>query len=305
MKKNKIGSSDLYVSELGLGCMSLEDKQIGKEIIAKAIYSGVNFLDTADLYQFGLNEELVGEAIKDCRHDIILATKVGNRWKADQSGWNWDPSKDYIKSAVKESLRRLQTDYIDLYQLHGGTIEDHIDETIEAFEELKQEGLIRYYGISSIRPNVIREYINKSNIVSVMMQYSIFDPRPEEQILDLLNKNEISVIARGPLAKGLLTEHYQDKMQKFAEQGYLDNTISDINHAINQLKHKFNNERTLNEVALQYCLHHPTVATVIPGASSLRQLEENLQAINGNALLDSDIHFIHSVLKKSTYTSHR
>lgn len=91
-----------------------------------------------------------------------------------------DPSKAYIKEAVKKSLTRLKTDYIDLYQLHGGTIEDNIDETIEAFEELKQEGVIRYYGISSIRPNVIKEYVKKSNIVSIMMQFSLFDRRPEE-----------------------------------------------------------------------------------------------------------------------------
>jgi aryl-alcohol dehydrogenase-like predicted oxidoreductase len=86
---------------------------------------------------------------------VIIATKVGNQWRADGSGWDWNPNKDYIISAVEQSLKRLQTDYIDLYQLHGGTMEDPIDETIEAFEQLQKQGKIRYYGISSIRPTVI------------------------------------------------------------------------------------------------------------------------------------------------------
>src|SRR6202034_3432729 len=96
------------------------------------------------------------------------------------------------------------TDYIDLYQLHGGTIDDPIDETIEAFELLQQQGKIRYYGISSIRPNVISEYVQRSNIISVMMQYSLLDRRPEESCLQLLQQNNIGVLARGSVAGGLL-----------------------------------------------------------------------------------------------------
>ncbi|MFH0070961.1 aldo/keto reductase, partial [Peribacillus sp. NPDC056705] len=172
MRKNQLGSSELYVSEIGLGCMSLgTDEAVATELVSEALDRGVNLLDTADLYDEGRNEELVGRAIQGRRDQVILTTKVGNRRVPGKEGWTWDPSKSYIKSAVKDSLRRLNTDYIDLYQLHGGTIDDPIDETIEAFEELKQEGLIRYYGISSIRPNVIREYVQRSNIVSVMSQY--------------------------------------------------------------------------------------------------------------------------------------
>lgn len=148
MKKNRLGSSDLYLSEIGLGCISLgTDVEKGIRIIHEAIHLGVNFLDTADLYDFGLNEEIVGKAIKDRRTEVILATKVGNRWNNQKEGWVWDPSAQYIKEEVKESLHRLKIDYIDLYQLHGGTIEDRIEETIAAFEELKKEGLIRSYGM--------------------------------------------------------------------------------------------------------------------------------------------------------------
>lgn len=212
MKKNQLGSSQLYVSEIGLGCMSLgRDERQAVRLIQEAVELGVNFLDTADLYDEGENEVLVGKAIKGRRSEVILATKVGNRRIPGQEGWVWDPSKDYILSAVKASLKRLGTDYIDLYQLHGGTIDDPIDETIEAFEQLKREGWIRYYGISSIRPNVIREYVNRSHIVSVMSQYSMLDRRPEEETLPLLKEKRIRLIARGPLAKGILTDARGEK----------------------------------------------------------------------------------------------
>ena len=120
MRTNQLGSSELYVSEIGLGCMSLgTDKGQAVKLIHEALDRGVNFLDTADLYDEGRNEELVGQAVQGRREDVIIATKVGNRRVPGQDGWVWDPSKQYIKSAVKDSLRRLGTDYIDLYQLHG------------------------------------------------------------------------------------------------------------------------------------------------------------------------------------------
>ena len=181
MNQRELGHSGLTVSELGLGCMSLpDDLQESKRIIDAALDAGVNFFDTADLYDGGKNEELVGYALKNRREDIILATKVGNRLNPDGNGWSWDPTKRHIVSAVKDSLRRLGTDYIDLYQLHGGTMEDDAEETIEAFESLKKEGLIRHYGISSIRPTVIKRFLDGSSAVSVMMQYSLLDRRPEE-----------------------------------------------------------------------------------------------------------------------------
>lgn len=120
MNTNRLGQSDLYVSAMGLGCMTLGTDEVkAAAIIHEALDHGINFLDTADLYDEGRNEEIVGQAIRHRRADVILATKVGNRRIPGQEGWSWDASKSYIRSAVKESLRRLQTDYIDLYQLHG------------------------------------------------------------------------------------------------------------------------------------------------------------------------------------------
>lgn len=306
MKKNQLGLSDLFVSELGLGCMSLgSNREAAIPIIHEALERGINFFDTADLYDYGLNEEILGEAIKDRRGHMILATKVGNRWNDDKNGWYWDPSKKYIKEQVKASLKRLKTDYIDLYQLHGGTIEDPIDETIEAFEELKSEGWIRYYGISSIRPNVMKQFVQRSNIVSVMMQYSLLDRRPEE-LFPLLEEHSISVIARGPLAKGLLTERFQEKAtEKIADNGYLSYSFDEVIKMVSSIKAMLEPSQSVNELALKYPLHHPTVATIIPGASRIEQLIENVKAVTQNDLSEAVYKQLQAITKPITYTQHR
>ncbi|WP_106767021.1 aldo/keto reductase [Paenibacillus faecalis] len=302
MKKNRVGSSDLYVGEIGLGCMSLgtEEKQAVR-LIHEALELGMNLLDTADLYDAGVNEELVGKAIKGRRDEVILATKVGNRRVSGQEGWIWDPSKEYIMSAVKDSMRRLGTDYIDLYQLHGGTLEDRIDETIEAFEQLKKEGWIRYYGISSIRPNVIREYVKRSSIVSVMMQYSILDRRPEEEMLPLLAERGISVIARGPIAKGILSYRSEAK----ADKGYLDYSKEELLDVTRQLNKEFGSVRDLSHTAIRYVLSHPAVASAIPGASSLEQLKHNAAAGNLEQLTPQEIQRIQVISRANRYEQHR
>lgn len=125
MKKRRLGETDLYVSELGLGCMSFPDdpKEV-RDIVDAALYAGINFFDTADLYDGGRNEQLLGDALKGRRSEAIIATKVGNEMNPDGKTWSWNPTKSYMKEAVKKSIQRLGIDYIDLYQLHGGTMED-------------------------------------------------------------------------------------------------------------------------------------------------------------------------------------
>ena len=182
--QKKILKSGIALSELGLGCMSLgTDLKKAEQIIDCAVENGITYFDTADMYDKGINESVVGKALLKYqqRDDIVIGTKVGNRLTKDGST-KWDPSKSYIKVAVKGSLKRLGIDHIDLYQLHGGTIDDPLDETISAFDELKQEGIIRAYGISSIRPNVIDYYLtsNSVNVLDNKFKDGIFDYSHDE-----------------------------------------------------------------------------------------------------------------------------
>ncbi|ESU30269.1 oxidoreductase [Bacillus sp. 17376] len=303
MKKRKLGTSDLYISEIGLGCMSLgTDFSKAQAVIESALEEGINYFDTADLYDFGENEKIAGKALKNVREKVVIATKAGNRWTDTKLSWTWDPSKAYIKEAVKQSLKRLNTDYIDLYQLHGGTIEDNIDETIEAFEELKDEGYIKYYGISSIRPNVIREYAQKSSIVSVMMQYSILDRRPEEEALPLLHDKNISAVTRGTVAKGMLSDRM---LEKATSKGYLDYSYEELEEVLPLLKEKLASTRSLAEVAIQYNLAHPAVASVVAGASTPEQIRENARAASSASLSPEEIDLIQSITKANKYDQHR
>lgn len=300
MKKNRLGGSGLFVGEIGLGCMSLgteEEKAVS--LIHEALERGVTLLDTADLYDSGRNEELVGKAIRGRREQVVLATKVGNRRIPGQEGWSWDPSKAYILSAVKESLRRLGTDYIDLYQLHGGTMEDPIDETIEAFEQLKREGVIREYGISSIRPNVIREYASRSSIVSVMNQYSIVDRRAEETVLPLLEEKGISLVARGPVASGALAANREPS------KGVPDYELEELVQLRGQLERLTDEGRSLSQLAIRYSLSHPAVAVAIPGASSREQLLQNISAADIPALTEEEVRLIRRLSKAGVYKVHR
>jgi aryl-alcohol dehydrogenase-like predicted oxidoreductase len=307
MRKRKLGTSELYVSELSLGCMSLgTDVLKAHRVIETALEEGINYFDTADLYDFGENEKIVGTALKRVRDKVVIATKVGNRWKEDKTSWTWDPTKAYIKEQVKQSLKRLDTDYIDLYQLHGGTLEDRIDDAIEAFKELKSEGFIRYYGISSIRPNVIREYLEKSDIVSVMMQYSMLDRRPEETALPYLSEHGKSVVCRGSLAKGLLTDKVWDQFStSIKTKGYLDYSSSELKELLGLLKVQVAKGRPLTEMALQFCLANPAVASVVVGASSPEQVKKNALAVKSPVLSGDEIELLKELTKAAVYREHR
>ncbi len=293
MNYRKLGRSDLHVSEIGFGCMSLSRNQENNtRLIHKAIDQGINFFDTADRYDKGWNETSLGRALKGKRDEIIIATKVGHQWNESEGNWEWRPTKQHIIKAVDNSLDRLQTDRIDLYQLHGGTTEDPIDDIIEAFERLQSMGKIRYYGISSIRPNVIREYIHRSEIKSVMMQYSIIDRRPEEKCLDQLLQSEISVIARGTLAKGLLIDK-----PPAGTLGYKKEDIKQLQRLLKE---------TGNAVgaSVQYVLRHPTVATALTGIRTEGQLNDILSGYNSNFPVKI-FGILTNLLKPNRYQNHR
>lgn len=298
MKYRSLKRAGLSLSEISFGCMSLEtNHDENRELIQSAFEGGINYFDTADIYQNGFNEETVGRAISPFRKKVVLATKVGNEPNPNGSGWKWNPSKSYILKAVDESLKRLKTDYIDLYQLHGGTIEDNREEVVEAFEMLKEKGKILHYGISSIRPNVIRNYAANTNVVSNMLQYSLLDRRPEEEVLSVLVENEVGVIVRGALAKGLLAQKTLSDYLNYSQE------------SIDLLKIKMNSfsieKMTNSQVALKWVLANQAVTSIALGIRTKGQLNDALGVYDSPSLSEVEVKGLSSVLAPNVYEIHR
>ncbi|WP_367388297.1 aldo/keto reductase [Lewinella sp. LCG006] len=291
-----LGSSTLNISRIALGGMSFPSVEMGQKIIQTALEGGINLFDTADLYDKGDNERIVGKALATIRQEVFIATKVGNRWRADGSGWDWVPRKAYIMTAVEASLERLGTDYIDLYQLHGGTIEDPLEEVVEAFELLKDQGKIRAYGISSIRPNTIRKWTALSQGVSCMSQYSLLDRRPEEFVLGHLQQAGHGILVRGALAKGLLAGR--------PAQSYLDHSADQVANVQAEMLKQVNKE-DLPGLALAYCLRSPAVASVVLGASQPDQISSALAAWQRVNAQDINFPQLAEAVPFYDYTQHR
>lgn len=299
MKYIQLGNSDMHISRISFGCMSLKaDQKDFESIIRTAVDSGINYFDTADLYEHGQNEIALGKSLRGIRDKIFIASKAGNQWKEDGSGWTWNPRKDYILKCAEDSLKRLQTDHIDLFQLHGGTMEDPFEETIEAFEELKKQGKIRYYGISSIRPNVIRRFIEHSSIISVMLQYNILDRRPEESILDLLKKSGKGVLVRGAVAGGLLVDKPSKEYLEFSaeEVANVSKTVREINISRNG---------SPAETAVRYVLDHPAVSAAVIGIRTMEQLKEAVAIAEKDPLNLTEKELLRKAGKQIVYREHR
>lgn len=296
MNYRTLGKSTINISEISLGCMSLPPiAEEAKQVIDLAIDAGITYFDTADLYDRGENEKVVGEALKAHRSNIILATKVGNRWEDGKDGWGWDTSASYINNAVRQSLRRLQTDYIDVYQLHGGTLDDHWDEIIDTFEGLKKEGLIREYGISSIRPNVFVPFLQNSGAVSNMMQFNIFDERAAE-FFEAIEQSGASVVTRGSVAKGLLTNDWRQRLKPF--MSYDEAQAKTLLEKIEALY------GDVHAAALAFNLQHRAVSSTVIGARTKQQLQQNLAAYEKAQAIDN-IHQLASFTRQDRYTDHR
>jgi aryl-alcohol dehydrogenase-like predicted oxidoreductase len=308
MTYRRLGKSGIEVSVVGLGCMTLGlDRSRAEGILRRALDLGVTLFDTADLYDKGVNEELVGEALHGIRDRVVIATKVGNRWRPDGSGWDWDPTEKYILQAVHDSLRRLKTDYIDLYQLHGGTIDDAADETMRAFERLMKEGTIRAWGISSIRPNVVRRFAamaerGAAGLSTEMVQYSLLDRRPEEEILETARRAGFGVLVRGAVAGGLLAGKPPSGKPPAA---YLDLTASEVEAAQDALRAITGSDKLMAQVAIRFALSHPAVTAVAAGASSVAQVEANVAAADGPLLNEADQRVLREAVRTLRYTSHR
>jgi len=299
MEYTQLGKSDLKISRISLGCMSLGiNYEHAATLLDKALEMGINYWDTADLYDKGENERIVGRFLKGRRDQVVIGTKVGNQWREDGTGWNWNPRKEYIIEAVEKSLGRLGTDYLDLYQLHGGTMGDPKEEVVEAFEKLQAAGKIRWYGISSIRPNVIRWYADHSNMVSVMMQYSLLDRRPEEEALDLLKQKGAGVLVRGAVAKGLLAGTPP-------QSPYLEHSPETLIRLQHTLQNYAGGRATPGQLAMRYVLDHPAVSSIVAGASKIFQVEENAKAADLMPLSEATRKTLQEAVPAGFYTQHR
>lgn len=299
MKKREIGKSGIFVSEIGLGCMSLPiNLADAKNIVDAALESGITYFDTADLYDGGKNEEVLGHALKNKRDQIILATKAGNKLDETGENWTWDSSKKHIINAIKKSLQRLQTDYIDLYQLHGGTMDDNVFETIDAFESLKQEGVIRQYGISSIRPTVIKRFLENSSAISVMMQFNLLDRRPEEWF-PMIQENDASVITRGTIAKGFLTDEGIERSRR--ADGFVDYNGEELRRTIQELT---NHATDMHAAAIAFALQDQTVASALVGPRTTNQLMDTILAYEAG-FPDEKVNELTALVKSSTFKEHR
>jgi aryl-alcohol dehydrogenase-like predicted oxidoreductase len=297
MKYRNLGATGLLCSEVAFGCMSLGgDDKANARLIHRSRDCGINFFDTADRYNDGQNESSLGKALRGMRQEVILATKVGNVARPG-GGMDWDPSQKHILSAIDQSLKRLRTDYIDLYQLHGGTIEDPLDETIEAFEQLQAKGKIRYYGISSIRPNAIRAYAGQSRMSTVMMSYSLLDRKPEESVLSFLEQRGLGMLARGTLAKGLLAG-------KLAA-AFLGHSAEEVDRVLRGLRDGIIPERSLAQTALRFVLAQPVVSCAVVGIRTLAQLEEIARTPDSPKLSGVELETIRSLAPPQRYEQHR
>ncbi len=274
----------LKISEIGIGTYSLsgvygaKDLEEFKRMIYRAYELGVNFFDTAEAY--GNAEQILGEIVKPFREDIYIATKVGVK-----SGIRPNLSKDYIKKACEESLKRLQTDYIDLYQVHFHDPTTPIEETIQALEELVEEGKIRHYGVGHLPLDVTEEYCKLGKPFSVLAEFSAVAIESYEKLLPLYKKYNLGIIAFSTTGRGLLTGRFKEG-QTF-EPGdirYLDPLFQRerfqyglrIAKKFAKLGEKYG--KTPVQVAIAWVLAHEGVICALTGPSTVKHLEENVEA---------------------------
>lgn len=284
MEYRRLGNSGLKVSEIGLGGNNFgnrADEETSITIINHALEMGINFIDTADMYAQGRSEEIVGKAVKGKRSKIIIATKFGNPVTVgpDQQGG----SRSYIMKAVEASLRRLSTDYIDLYYVHYPDSETPIQETLRTLDNLIQTGKVRYIGCSNFAAWQLCEAIWTSkfdgleSFIAVQPRYNLLDRSIERELVPCCQAYGIGIIPWGPLASGFLTGKYRRAREipagmRLANPSPIYNDIvTDANFDKLDKLQTFAQERrhSVGELAIAWLLSHQWIGSVIAGAMNI------------------------------------
>lgn len=293
MKHRTIGKSDLQVSAIGLGCNNFGfvanmGVEASRKVIDKAIDSGISFFDTSDSY--GTSENILGEVLGERRKKIILATKFGSKQNAlgEKSG----ASRGYLLAEAEESLRRLRTDYIDLYQIHYPDPKTPIDETLRALDDLVKSGKVRYVGCSNFSAAQLQEAEDAAGkhsvktFVSSQDEYSLLVRDIEREQLPLIERLEMSELPYFPLASGLLTGKYKKgdappKGTRLGEKQPLAvryHTEANLEKVERLQRFAEEHGHTLLELAFSWLLSRKVVASVIAGATKPEQVEANAKA---------------------------
>lgn len=303
MKYKFLGTTGIKVSELCLGTMTFGGKgywtaigqlpqQAVDEIMKQSIDAGINFIDTANVYSEGLAEELTGKSIRNLglkRDDLVIATKV--RGKMGEGVNEIGLSRKHIMQQVDESLKRLNIDYIDLYQIHGYDALTPIEETIRALDDLVRSGKVRYIGASNItawqlmKALAFSQHNNFAKFVSLQAYYTIAGRDLERELIPLLNDQKVGLMVWSPLAGGFLSGKYsRNKNPEDARRVSFDFPpinkekafdIIDVMEPIAASKNV-----SVAQIALAWLLHQPAVTSIIIGAKNTEQLTQNLNAVN-------------------------
>ncbi|MGE0821832.1 MAG: aldo/keto reductase [Candidatus Binatia bacterium] len=299
MHYRTLGRTGLRVSDVGFGAMTIggeifgaTDDQESLRALHRALDLGMNFIDTADAYGRGHSETLLAQVLKTRRNEVVLATKGGNQFTIRQGLRNFDP--DYITSALDNSLKRLQIDTIDLYQLHNPSPEVmRRGEIFERLDQCKRQGKIRFYGVSleKTEDGVVAIATGKPDTLQVV--YNILHQDPEDHLFPLAQQHNIGILARVPLERGVLAGRFKtpdEFYQKDWRTGvFAESELAQVQAAVSKLAFLVKGDvANLAQAALRFVLSHPAVSTVIPGIRTVRQVEDNL-AISGKSLPVDDI----------------
>lgn len=299
MEYRRLGGTGLKVAELCLGCMTFgreTDEANARKIIDRYIELGGNFLDTANVYAAGASEEITGRIIKERRQSLVLATKV--RFNANAFLGKPVPPNDiglsrgHIMAEVERSLRRLQTDYIDLYQVHSWDYETPIEETMRALDDLVRQGKVRYLGASNfmawqlMKSLWVSDKHNYARFDCLQPQFSLISREIEREILPLCRSEQVGVIPWSPLGGGFLTGKYRSgekppEDSRLAKMDLWGRLTNDRNYRTLEAVEQVAKERGrgVAQIALAWVNQQPGISSVIYGARTTEQNDENLSAI--------------------------